>query len=131
MARSTGNQDYRINVDGPFFTGAINGQMKKAIQVIEDNVAEDLVVTIQAIDDVTFRHPTGHARSKVTKQRGGSGLTVDRGRLAYGPWLEDGGSRSDIFPGYHAFKKATREVQQRVPDHANEVLEQYVIRPNQ
>jgi hypothetical protein len=121
---------YEVKLEGPFFTGAIKGQMKNAIQAIEEDVADDLIETVQGIDDATFRHQTGYARSKVSKHRQGSIMTVDRSGLVYGPWLEDGGSRSDIFPGYHAFQRGTRDVDTRVPDHITSNLERYVIRPN-
>lgn len=122
--------DYQVHLEGPLFTGAVKGQMRTAIREIEEDIGDDLIETVQGIDDETFRNPTGYARSKVTKHRQGSTLVVDRSGLVYGPWLEDGGSRSDIFPGYHAFQKATRDVDRRVPQHIDDNLDRYVIGPN-
>ena len=119
--------DYEVRVEGPIFTGAIRGQMKRAIHDIEDDIGDALVEEIQAVDDRTFKNPTGYATSQVTKERKGSTMTVDRQGLVYGPWLEDGGSRSDIFPGYHAFRQATAEVDRRVPDIVENAIARYLI----
>jgi hypothetical protein len=127
---SVSGEGYEVKLTGAIFTGAIYGQMKTCIREIEEDVADDVQHTIRAIDDVTFRHPTGHARSKVTSERKGDRLVVDRGGLVYGPWLEDGGSRRRIFKGYGAFKKAAREVDKRVPQHIAANLERHVIGPN-
>ena len=120
--------DIDVTAMGPLFTGAIYGQMKRVITEIEDEIAEELVDAVQGIDDRTFKHPTGNARSKVRKQRSKGAVVVDRSRLVYGPWLEDGGSRSDIFKGYGAFKKADRVVQPKVADIADRIVEKYLIR---
>lgn len=122
---------YDVKLTGALFTGAIKGQMRTAIREIEEDIADDLIETVQGVDDDTFREPTGYARSRVTKHREGSTMTVDRSGLVYGPWLEDGGSRSEMFSGYGAFKKAARDVDRRVPEHVADNLERYVIRPNQ
>jgi hypothetical protein len=119
--------DYEVQVKGPIFTGAIRGQMKRAIRDIEDDIGDALVEEIRSIDDSTFREPTGHATSMVTKERKGSTMTVDRQGLVYGPWLEDGGSRSELFPGYHAFRDATREVDDKVPDIVDNAIARYLI----
>lgn len=130
MARSSSGDSYSIDLSGPIFTGAIYGQVKTAVRNIEEELGDEIVKEVRGIDDRTFRNPTGHASSKVSKQRQGQKLTVDRSGLVYGPWLEDGGSRADIFKGYHAFQKARRTVDQKTTEIADREVERYVIRPN-
>jgi hypothetical protein len=120
--------DLDVKAMGPLFSGAIYGQMKRVITEIEEQVADEVVDTVQGIDSATFKNPTGHARSRVRKHRTKGAITVDRSRLIYGPWLEDGGSRSEIFSGYHAFEKTTRIVKPRVGDIADRIVNQYLIR---
>lgn len=119
----------RIDVEtfGPIFTGAIYGQMKAALEEIDEALADEAVDFIQGWDVKTFKNPTGYARSKVRKSRAKGNVRVDRSGIAYGPWLEDGGSRSAIFPGYHAFEKARRDVQGRVTDIADPIVEERLI----
>lgn len=118
---------YEVKVSGPIFTGAIYGQMKQAIREIEDDLADETIDTVREIDRNTFRHPTGYATSRVRKERSGGVMTTSRGGLAYGPWLEDGGSRASLFSGYGAFAKTTRIVNDMVPGIVGAALERYVI----
>ena len=120
--------DYQVKVEGPIFTGAIYGQMKRVIREVEDEIGDELVEAVQDIDDRTFRNPTGYARSQVRKHREGHVMTVDRSQLVYGPWLEDGGSRSAIFSGYHALRQATAEVDAKVPEIVAGIITDYLIR---
>jgi hypothetical protein len=113
---------------GPIFDGSIYGQMRKALDDIERALARETVKEVQAVDRRTFKHPTGHATSMVGVEESKSEMRVNRGHLVYAPWLEDGGSRSDIFSGYHAFEKSKREVDQRVMDIADPIVEGYLIR---
>lgn len=117
-----------VKMYGPLFDGAIYGQMKRAMEEIDDAIADELVEEVQGVDLRTFKHPTGHARSKVAKQRGKGRIVVDRSHLIYGPWLEDGGTRSAIFPGYGAFEKSRRVVDGRVMEIADRIVEGYLIR---
>lgn len=118
-----------VKTFGPIFSGAIYGQMKKALERIDDELGDRVVEEIQLIDDRTFKNPTGHARSKVRAVRQRGTVTVDRSKLIYGPWLEDGGSRSSIFPGYHAFEKAKKKVDEEAMDIAEPIVQDYVIEP--
>lgn len=119
--------DIEVKKYGPIFDGSIYGQMKKAMADIDDALGEETVNEVQGIDDATFVHPTGNARSKVKATRTKGAVTVDRSRLIYGPWLEDGGSRSDIFSGYHAFERARRRVDERAMDIADNIVSDYLI----
>lgn len=117
-----------VKKSGPFFEGSIYGQMKTAMQEIEEAIADELVEEVQGVDLRTFKNPTGHARGQVRKQAGKGSMVVNRSNLIYGPWLEDGGSRSDIFSGYQAFAKSKREVDGRVTEIADRIVEGYLIR---
>jgi hypothetical protein len=108
--------DYEVTKTGPLFDGSWPGLMRRTFEDIEDDVADEAIEEVRNVDASTFKNPTGYATSRVTKERKGSTMTIDRGGLPYGPWLEDGGSRSDIFPGYHAFQRAAKSVESRVSD---------------
>ena len=119
--------EVEVETYGPIFTGAIYGQMKACLEEIDEALADETVDRIQGWDVRTFKNPTGYARSKVRAHRTSGRVVVDRSHIAYGPWLEDGGSRSGIFSGYHAFEKAKREVQDRVTDIADPIVEERLI----
>lgn len=121
-----------VKTYGPIFDGSIYGQMRKALEQIDLALAEETVKVVKGIDRRTFRYeygpPTGHATRSVDVEQSKSEVRVNRGHIDYGPWLEDGGSRSSIFPGYHAFEKAKREVDARVMDIAEPIVSGYLIR---
>lgn len=122
--------DVEIDVKGygPIFDGSIYGQMRKALEEIDDAVADELVDEVRGVDLRTFKNPTGHAKGQVRKNRGKGRVTVDRSDLIYGPWLEDGGTRAEMFKGYGAFEKSRRAVEVRVMPIAERIVEGYLIR---
>lgn len=120
--------NYSAKVSGPLFDGRLGGYVRRAIESLEDELGAEGVRTVRDIDDATFRNPTGHARSQVRSHRQAGVMTVDRSNLIYGPWLENGGSRSHLFSGYHAFERAAGDVQRRVPAVVARSIARYVLR---
>jgi hypothetical protein len=113
---------------GPLFSGAIYGQMKRVVTEIEQTIGDEMVTTIQGIDNRTFKTQTPRARLMVRQARSRGAIVVDRSHLIYGPWLESGGSRSHLFSGYHAFEKTTRIIKPKVGDIADRAIQKHLIR---
>jgi hypothetical protein len=121
--------DYTIHVSGPLFDGSIHAQMRKAIRAIEEEIGDMAVEVVRDKLDGSLRNPTGYYRSRVTKERQGDEMTITDGKVVYGPWLEGVGSRNQTtnFKGYHSFERASKEVDGKVPDVVDRMLERYLI----
>lgn len=102
-----------VTFRGPVFTGVRQIVMRQLLQSIEDVVVEDGISQVREEYDSSHRHPTGHARSRVSRE----GPRVTTGGIVYGAWLEGVGSRNATtrFKGYFSFRKATQRLDARVP----------------
>lgn len=105
-----------FGVSGPLF----DGRAEDAIDDFLDDARE--IIAARGVNywsenlDRSIRHPTPYYETQVTVQNVAADLTVIHDRkIVYGPWLEDGGSRSSVFPGYHSLARAYRKLEQDVP----------------
>lgn len=97
-----------VRFKGPLFDGTTQRRVREAMAETTRQGATLGQRYVRDIDDDTFKNPTGVARSRVAVlQVTPFNWRVNRGTLIYRWWLEDGGSRSQIFGGYHAFENAT------------------------
>lgn len=118
-------------VSGPLFDGQSDQVIRDFCDDAQEIVAARGLEYWQDNMDQAFRNPTPYYETQVLAQKVSTDLTIvhDR-RIAYGPWLEDGGSRSDIFPGYHSLARAYRSLQRDVPQLIEGAKQRMIARLN-
>lgn len=100
---------------GPLFTGALERAVKRAIAETTEGAGTLGQRYVRDHDDDTFKHPTGVARSRVEISPLPPNVTrIRRTGIPYDWWLENGGTRSYMFPGYHAFRRTTPRLKRDV-----------------
>lgn len=116
-----------VTFKGPLFDGSLKRDVLRAIERANSDIGTLGVRYVRDIDDATFRNPTGYARGQVWRRFVPPNVVViHRSGLIYSHWLEDGGTRSLWFGGYHAFERATprlaKDATKLVAHHIERVL---------
>lgn len=103
-----------MSVSGPLFAPTRDAVIDHAISDIVQTVGSETVRTVQARLDQVLVNPTGYYRSRITLGKfSRDRADVHDSNVIYGPVLERG-RRGSRFRGYHTFRLATAEVQQKV-----------------
>jgi hypothetical protein len=107
-----------VTVQGPIFSGP------RAAAVVADMLAEARhkvatqgLAEVHIILDRSIRNPTPYYETQLTVQDMGTTDLVHDRDIIYGPWLEGVGSRNRTtrFKGYAAFRRATQQLDPKVP----------------
>lgn len=127
-----------VTLSGPVFDGRAEEWSHKALNDMQQSVADHALAMWESGLDASIRHPGPvyqlfpHTvkRDLDVLVNDGWGDTND---LQYGPWLEGVGSRNSPvtrFPGYHALRNAFNLVKGYVDDLCASVASEYVDRVN-
>jgi hypothetical protein len=117
-----------VRASGPLFDGRAPGIIQDFLEDAQMAVGAQGLADVHRLLDASIRHPTPYYETQLTVQRLASDVVVhDRG-IVYGPWLENGGSRSAIFAGYHSFRRARQELERKVPALVEPALRRHVAR---
>jgi hypothetical protein len=107
---------FQVEVEhsGPIFDGRAEHAALTLDNDIEEEVAGQASAEVHTFLHASIRHSTPYYETQVEVRRDpDSHVVTDRG-VIYGPWLEDGGSRSRWFSGYHSFLRAYGATQAKV-----------------
>lgn len=121
-----------VDAHGPMFDGRAAAAAKALVKNLGNEIADEGVNVVRTTLDKVLKHPTGHYRSQIqTKDVADTDLVTD-GNVVYGPWLEGVGSRNKTtrFKGYASFRRASQELQRKVPAIAERVTGKYIGRMN-
>lgn len=110
-----------VRYSGPIFDFRARRAFNSFRDELEEESAEWALAHIKDTYHSSFKNPTGFYESNVRVKSDSGGHEVWDGGWAgpvYGPWLEGVGSRNATtrFKGYHAFREASRALEQRIED---------------
>ncbi len=113
---------FRVTASGPIFNGTAKGILRDAERAMSEKVAKAAQRHIQTLGRRDFRYnaaPATHFyENNIEVDRVSDGHLVHANQVIYGPWIEGTSSRnqSSRFKGYHLFRRAAQEVQNRLGD---------------
>lgn len=120
----------RVVLSGPVFDGRAQQAVDDFLDAAKSEVAAQASAEVHLILDQSIRNPTPYYETQITVERMQNDRVVhDRG-IVYGPWLEGVSYRNQItsFKGYHAFRDATRRMQQKASPLVAVVLHRFLPR---
>jgi len=113
---------FKVTASGPIFNGSAKGVLRDAERAMSEKAAKAAQRHIQTIGRRDFRYhvkPATHFyENNIEVDRVADGHLVHANQVIYGPWIEGTSSRnqSTRFKGYHLFRRAAQEVQNRLGD---------------
>ena len=113
---------FKVTASGPIFNGTAQGILRDSQRAMSEKVAKAAQRHIQTIGRRDFRYhvkPATHFyENNIEVDRISDGHLVHANQVIYGAWIEGTSSRnaSTRFKGYHLFRRATQEVQNRLGD---------------
>jgi hypothetical protein len=121
---------FKVNTHGPLFNGAANRAVTAFLGEAKQEVADEGVNVVHQRLDMVLQNPTGHYESQITTEQHMNDIHVTDQQMVYGPWLEGTGSRNKTtrFKGYATFRKTTQDLQRRLKEIVNPVLNRYMGR---
>jgi hypothetical protein len=119
-----------VKITGPLFDGRAARAVDDFLDEATREIAERGVNEVQARLGQVLQNPTGSYQSKVVTDRASESWTVTDGGAVYGPWLEGTSSRnqSTRFRGYQTFRKIRQELEGKVEDIADPILDRHLSR---
>lgn len=108
-----------LDIRGPIFDSRANRAFSDFADELEEEAADWALDHIKGTFHASFKNPTDFYESNVRIRSTSGGPEIwdgGHGGPVYGPWLEGVGSRNNTtrFKGYHAFRKATQALEQRI-----------------
>lgn len=119
-----------VQIDGALFAGHAPAAVAAFLDEAKYRVGGQMLADVQQILNRDIRHPTPYYETQITLQRVQDDYVVhDRG-IVYGPWLEGVSYRNQTtrFKGYHAFRRATQELEGKVQGIVTALLRRYLSR---
>ncbi len=116
-----------VTTSGPLFNGAALIAASRMAAEIEETAAREGAKIVKNNLDHVLRNPTGRYESSIEASPQGGDWQVEDNGIVYGPWLEGTGSRNKTtrFKGYATFRRATAELQARMPNIARDIVRRY------
>lgn len=105
-----------IRIGGPLLDGLADPALDAFARQVQEDVGAQALADVHLILDQSIRHPTPYYETQINlSHRADSSVVNDRG-IIYGPWLEGESRRNATtrFKGYHAFRRATQQVSERI-----------------
>jgi hypothetical protein len=122
--------DIGITVRGPLFDGQAAHVVRDFLDDATWEVGSQGLADVHRLLDASIRHPTPYYETQLTVQRIDQGVSVNDRGVVYGNWLEGTGSRNRTtrFKGYYSFRRATQELEQKVPVLVEPILRRHLSR---
>lgn len=119
-----------VTFSGALFDGHPDAVIDAFLEEATREVAQQGYANVMNILNREIRNPTPYYETQVVVDQAFDGWVVhDRG-VIYGEWLEGVSSRNAAtrFKGYHAFRRATQQLETKAIDLASKVLPKYLAR---
>ncbi|MGH7774469.1 MAG: hypothetical protein ACREQA_19775 [Candidatus Binatia bacterium] len=126
----------RVTFRGPIFDGRSEIAAKRMERAIEDEVSDEGLSLVKTILRANIRgigphlYYPGYYMSRQQKTRVVTKTVIHDSKVLYGRWLEgvNENNRTSSFKGYHAYKKATFQLELRSKGIANRTAIRFVRR---
>lgn len=120
-----------VTTSGAIATGDAPWVMNGFGPALAEPVAYQAYAEVHLNLDLALRNPTPIYETTIQVDRSAPDFRVHDGdRMVYGPWLEGTGSRNATtrFKGYWSFRRAVQQVEARVPELVQPVVDDYLAR---
>lgn len=119
-----------VELRGPLFNGHADTIIQGYCDAVAERGAQEGQSLVREYLGSSIQNGTGYYESRVRVESHGQQAEVNDSGVVYGPWLEGTGSRNRTtrFKGYSSFRKASQELEARMPDLAERTLRPYLDR---